>query len=34
VRSASRLEMVDMSSGAILPIPWAKGLIRPVFRRQ
>ena len=34
VRSASRLELIDMKSGAILPLGWSGGLIRPVFRRE
>jgi hypothetical protein len=34
VRSSSRLELIDMSTGTILPLGWSSGLIRPVFRRQ
>jgi hypothetical protein len=33
VRSATRLELVDMSSGVILPLGWSSGIIRPAFRR-
>lgn len=33
-RSATNLELIDMRSGAILPIAWATSLIRPVFRRE
>jgi hypothetical protein len=33
-RSASRLELIELKTGRILPLGWATGLIRPAFRRQ
>ena len=32
VRSSARVELIEMSSGAILPLGWSAGLILPVFR--
>lgn len=34
VRSSSRLELIDMHTGTILPLGWSSGLIRPAFRHQ
>ena len=33
-RSATRLELIEVKSGMILPLGWATGLIRPAFKRQ
>jgi dipeptidyl aminopeptidase/acylaminoacyl peptidase len=33
-RSATRLELIELRTGRILPLAWATGLVRPAFKRQ
>jgi hypothetical protein len=33
-RSATRLELINVKTGTILPLGWASGFIRPAFRRE